>query len=732
MKSPANSDRRIGTGLFEIDLTTGEVLRQGRRVALQEQPFRILALLLKHPGQIVPREEIQSALWPADTYVSFDEGLHTAIRKLRVLFGDSADNPRFIETVPRRGYRFIAPVTELPKNGGTEPSTGKMASNTELAAGVKETASRVAEKNGRAEIVRSRRLSRGASISIATTAALLLIGAAVWYGQPRSPTVSDSIQITNDGKAKIPSNSPVTDGLHLYFIEGKPWTTGSEIAQLSTAGGETTWISTPPQQVSAIFDISPRHSELLVGKGGGQDLIDLWVQPLPAGAPHRVGNIRAYAACWNPDERGIVYADGRAIVTANKDGSEPRELARISGSVLSLRFSPDGRRIRFDVLRELMDTSSIWEMDADGKNLHPLLQNAQLPSYQCCGNWSPDGDYYYFRAGLGADQAIWVLPERRRLFRKDAPAPKLLISGPLRFTTPVPSSDGKRLFVLGEEHRVELFRYDRQSRRFDPYLPGLSAGPANFSPDGKWIAYVTYPDGTLWRSRVDGSEKTQLTFPPVRAYSPRWSPDGSSIAFCDVRFYRPWKVALLSSSGGSPQFVPGSNTNDSEGDPTWSPDGGSIVFGKRDGMDTTRSAVYRLELKSGKVSEIPGSGGLFSPRVSPNGIFVSALSSDGTKLMLFDAGTNQWSTLAESQHFGYNEWSRDGKYVYVRTNLAGAGELVRVNIKDRSVEPVLNLKDFPQSGDIFAGWIGLTPDGAPLIMRDRSIQEIYALDLRFQ
>jgi hypothetical protein len=100
--------------------------------------------------------------------------------------------------------------------------------------------------------------------------------------------------------------------------------------------------------------------------------------------------------------------------------------------------------------------------------------------------------------------------------------------------------------------------------------------------------------------------------------------------------------------------------------------------------------------------------------------------------MLFDTGTNQWSLLAESEHFGYNEWSHDGRYVYVRTNQGGAEELVRVRIKDRRVEPVLSLKDFPQSGDMFAGWIGLTPDDAPLLMRDRSVQEIYALDLRFR
>ena len=110
METPASSHRRIRTGLFDIDFGSGEVHKDGRKVQLQEQPFRVLEILLERPGEVVTREQLQERLWSADTYVGFDEGLNTAIRKLRVAFGDSAENPRFIETVSRRGYRFIAPV----------------------------------------------------------------------------------------------------------------------------------------------------------------------------------------------------------------------------------------------------------------------------------------------------------------------------------------------------------------------------------------------------------------------------------------------------------------------------------------------------------------------------------------------------------------------------------------------------------------------------------------------
>jgi len=129
MEAPSSFGRRVRAGLFEVDLGSGEVHKSGRKVPLQEQPFRVLAMLLEHPGEIITREELQARIWPADTFVGFDEGINTAIRKLRVVFGDSADNPRYIETIPRRGYRFIAPAAASAiRRGaarGSRPDGGK-------------------------------------------------------------------------------------------------------------------------------------------------------------------------------------------------------------------------------------------------------------------------------------------------------------------------------------------------------------------------------------------------------------------------------------------------------------------------------------------------------------------------------------------------------------------------------------------------------------------------------
>lgn len=692
-------------GPFAADLQTQELRKRGVRLRLPGQSFQILRMLLGRPGELITREELHRALWPSDTFVDFEHGVNAAVNRLRDVLGDSAENPTFIETLPRRGYKFIAPV-ETPVS--------------------KE--SMVPVPADRLETPPEKKLLKREGL-VAGVAALILVFAAYWRIEPQPPTVANIVRITNDGKAKNPLNPPVSDGVHLYFTEGLPRTSGSGIAQVSAAGGETTLLPTTLKDVMAISSVSPDHSELLVANVatvGSDSVLELWAQPLPAGPAHRVGNIQALLATWTPDGSHIAYPDGDTIMMANKDGSEPRPLAKVSGIVFAIRFSPDGRRIRFDVADPKTDSNSLWEMNADGKNIHRVFPD--WTAFHCCGNWSPDGNYYYFQAGRGGSQAIWVMPERRSLFERRAKGPTRLTSGPLHYGFAIPSSDGRRIFVLGEDPRVELLRYDLKAQRFDAYQGGVSAGPVDFSADGKWMAYISYPEMTLWRSRVDGSEKTQLTFPPVRAYGPRWSPDGSQIAFMDVAFDSPRRIRLTSATGGSAELLLPAHTS-GESDPSWMPGGKSIVFGKFEADGS--SAVCELDLKTRNLSTIPGSDGLFSPRVSQDGRYISALTLGHKKLMLFEADTKRWLSLAEGEDVGYNEWSHDGKYVYFRETRNGAGELVRARIQDRVVEHVLSLKDFPQLSDIFASWIGLAPDDAPLLMRNRSVQEIYALELQF-
>jgi Tol biopolymer transport system component len=145
----------------------------------------------------------------------------------------------------------------------------------------------------------------------------------------------------------------------------------------------------------------------------------------------------------------------------------------------------------------------------------------------CCGRWTPDGRYFVFQA----NDSIWTMREGGDLFHRASREARQLTTGPLSLSYPLPSADGKKLYVNSAQDRGELVRYDAKSHSFTPYLSGLSATALNFSRDGKWITYVAYPEGSLWRSKVDGSERLQLTPGSQFAYLPRWSPNGRQIAF---------------------------------------------------------------------------------------------------------------------------------------------------------------------------------------------------------
>src|SRR5216683_4713241 len=156
-------------------------------------------------------------------------------------------------------------------------------------------------------------------------------------------------------------------------------------------------------------------------------------------------------------------------------------------------------------------------------------------------------------------------------FDRRSLAPFQLTTGPMSLDSPVPGVDGKRLFAHGLLSRGQLVRYETRSHQFVQFLSGISAGELDFSRDGKWVTYVSYPDYALWRSRVDGSDPLQLTFPPMSADLPRWSPDGTQIAFVDSELGKPLKIFLLSAQGGTPQELLPETHN--QVDPVWSPDG---------------------------------------------------------------------------------------------------------------------------------------------------------------
>jgi Tol biopolymer transport system component len=299
------------------------------------------------------------------------------------------------------------------------------------------------------------------------------------------------------------------------------------------------------------------------------------------------------------------------------------------------------------------------------------------------------------------------------------------------FSNPTLSPDGKKLFVIGQQRRFDLVRMSGNSQQFSIYLQGVSAGEADITRNGEWMTYVSHPDLTLWRSKPDGSSRTQLTYAPMLAHMPRWSPDGTQIAFMASRPGRPWKIFVIPAEGGTPREVTAGNQN--QGDPTWLPRGDGIVFAGMPWLEYGNTAgpnIHIADLKTSQISDVPDSENLFSPRSSQDGRHVAALSADSTKLMLYDIEKNSWSQLAVSR-FGFENWSHDGKYVYAEDYSDKTDDIVRVNVADSKMERLLSLKEIPRGFDPWEFWVGLAPDDSPLLMRDKSTQEIYSLDVRF-
>ena len=453
---------------------------------------------------------------------------------------------------------------------------------------------------------------------------------------------------------------------------------------------------------------------------------DIWTQPLSGGVPRLIVK-DACDAIWSADGRSIFFTHNHCteFYRANADGTAVERLATVPGAILP-HLSHDGTRIRFT------SAFTLWEVGTDGRNLHPLL-GSRKDVYG--GSWSPDGKHYFFTSWDSDRWSLWAVSEAQHWWRRNATVPQQLTFGPMSIGNPAISNDGRQLYAVGAERHGELSVYDSKSAKFVPYLGGSSICFVDFSRDSQWIAYVTYPEGTLWRSRIDGSEKRQLTSQPLAVMNPRWSPDRKLIAFTDMwngdvvkmTDESPRRVYLVSADGGGPELLLAGNF----GDPAWSPDGHLLAYD----YDATHggSEVRILDLRTQKSTTVPGSQGMWSPRWSPDGKYlVALLLYPSLKLMLYSFASNAWEELASGGGFGWPSWSRDSKFVYAQDN----NSLVRVAIADHKKEQVAPLKGFRGTAYLAdkwnQHWFGLSPDGRPITTRDTGIQEVYAFDLEYK
>ena len=538
----------------------------------------------------------------------------------------------------------------------------------------------------------------------AVTAAVIVIAGSAYLFRPLlpPPTVSNYTQLTHDAIGKTLIG---TAGSRVYLSEGAGGATHMSAdegdigaAQMSVNGGNVVPIPHPPSEQGVwgwVASVSPDGSKLLVveQKNFGYGDWPLWAVPTLGGPPVRLADIKGSGGEWSPDGQKLVYASGTSLYLANADGTAFRKLTDLPGPFAGqpyqgplLTWSPGGQEIAFTVQDPETLVPHLWELSSEGRGLHRMFPGWHEGTGECCGSWVPDGKYFVFQS----QGQIWAAREAGSFLHRSSRKPVQLTAGAVSYSYPVPGKDGKKLYAVAGFMRGELERYDARRKAFEPFLGAISAEGVSFSKDGQWVAYVSYPGGVLWRSKLDGSDKLQLSSPPLYAVLPRWSPDGREIVFHSLQRDEPSRIYAVPAAGGSPKELVPSGSGP-QLDPQWSPDGTSMVFGGPGGGPTAITAIHVLDLKTRHVSLIPGSKGLFSPRWSPDGRYLVAVPADGSRLMLFDFKARKWTTLLKGT-VGWPCWSHNGQYVYFLYYRPGV-EIERIRIPDGKAEQVARLGD---------------------------------------
>jgi serine/threonine protein kinase len=508
----------------------------------------------------------------------------------------------------------------------------------------------------------------------------------------------------------------VTDGTRLYFqSQGQP-------VEMSVKGGPTAPLRASVSGMQ-MLDISPDASEMLALK---RDLNDetsrgsLWSVPVLGGSPRMLNNQTVRSAQWSPDGRLIASADLNSVFVSDMDGTNIRKIWDAPSTTGTPHFSPDSRRIRVAVYDDKdLAPSKIWELNVDGGSPHRLALQWPEDAGLEDGQWTPDGKRFLFlskRDGLNNVYELfdppWFLPWKK-------PTAMRLTAGQIDVLAMTPSRDSAGLFVVGRIAQGEMRVFDPQQRRFVPFLNGLAASSIAISPDKKWMAYADYPRHFLWRSKLDGSEKLQLT--DFYATMEQWSPDSKQIVFSDWR-----QLYLISADGGvAEKLIPNPNN---EVAPFWSPDGKSITFNDYPKPGQPR-AVKVLDLATRKISIMPGSEGYYVGEWSPDGKYMIAVAQNPSRLVLYTVKSGTWRDIRKFDGaWGWCVWSDDSKSVYVQMPTAAPGVepgFYRLGIPDGSWKLINTLDGLVVSSDSLELFFALTSDGRLAMMSDTSVVQIY-------
>jgi Tol biopolymer transport system component/DNA-binding winged helix-turn-helix (wHTH) protein len=530
MPETPSQSRVVRFGAFEADLRTEELRKAGVKLKFSGQPFQVLAILLERPGEVVTREELQKRLWP-DTFVDVERNLNTAVNKIREVLGDSAENPRFVETLARRGYRFIAEL-EVPIQPAVSAVTVNEAPSPALPRPI------------------WRRMLPWAAMFLAGT---LLAGIAFLVfalRRPHPPGMHFRAVTNFSGVQSHPALSP--DGRSVAFVSNRD---GDYNIYVGLLNGANPVKITDNSYLKSTPCWSPDGTEIAYARLNDSGIWDIWRVPALGGTSRRFV-LNASDPAWSRDGRWLAYRKSStgAIWISDAAGQNGRELARAQNGLFGNsgpRFSPNGREVAYAISLG-GPTGELEIVDIESGKVRRLTHDAALVLSPA---WSADGQSIYFASSRGGTPNIWKIAER-------GGEPQQITTGQGDDVQLDISADGKRIVFSTFRSNVNLAELDlgpggqKNPRLLISDLARSQNGP-DYSPDGKHIAYFSVLKGVenegIWLANSDGSDPVPLVQDRVKSIFPHWTTDSASLVY--VTMPGPFDFRRISISGGTPQTL---------------------------------------------------------------------------------------------------------------------------------------------------------------------------------
>jgi len=590
-----DSPRRAGPirfGVFEVDVRSGELRKAGVRLTLQEQPLQVLAMLLERPGEVVTRDELRKQLWPHDTFVDFDHGLNAAVNRLRDTLGDSASSPRFVETLPRRGYRFIAQVN-LASEGlaRTQASPDHDGASDHAATGAgspPRVAATAPQSHPRVWLAACLVLGSLAATGVwwfARTPALAnapgekpmhLVPIAIPSGVPTSATLSP------DGNAAAFAwwSGKRGDGWRICVTSIGSGTMMGVTPERPAEQGDDYFPSWSPDGRSIAYI---HHDGQTTAGDSASGANHVYITSPLGGGEHRVSDFRVAAGrmSWSPDSTFIaaMHDSGAAdhlsagIYLVPLDGSKPRRMVSTPAGASHAILSPEGRDIAY-VFCEVETSCDVYaaHLDHDYAQIGSTHRVSKTEIFGIKGlSWTADGRDLVYGAALP-----------RRLWRTPATgtqSPEAVEIGGFSATDPDIGRAGHRLAFTRKEVDENIYVF-AVGNSVSPFLTSSFRDiDPEYSPNGTRVAFASARSGALeiWVANTDGTHARQLTNSGGHVTgSPHWSPDGRYLAFDgadnDTRL-RAWTIDAEGGTARQLTSGPGEQCQ-----PTWSADGAYIYY----------------------------------------------------------------------------------------------------------------------------------------------------------